>query len=142
MCDPASHLRSSTMNILSHLRISARLALGFAVVLLLSVCATGVALYNARANAEATKLMMAKPLAKERIVADWYVLIYSAVVRTQVIARSTDDSLSFFFFQADDGIRDHCMTGVQTCALPILSTARGAAPGATKAVDIPVVWRG
>ena len=30
--------------------------------------------------------------------------------------------LSFFvfFFQAEDGIRDHCVTGVQTCALPIL----------------------
>src|SRR5438034_4893934 len=26
---------------------------------------------------------------------------------------------SFFFFQAEDGIRDHCATGVQTCALPI-----------------------
>src|SRR5438034_6656922 len=25
-----------------------------------------------------------------------------------------------FFFQAEDGIRDHCVTGVQTCALPIL----------------------
>src|SRR5215211_8990480 len=22
----------------------------------------------------------------------------------------------FFFFQAEDGIRDHCVTGVQTCA--------------------------
>src|SRR5438034_11508230 len=29
----------------------------------------------------------------------------------------------FFFFQAEDGIRDHCVTGVQTCALPIY--ARG-----------------
>src|SRR5215204_2742933 len=27
----------------------------------------------------------------------------------------------FFFFQAEDGIRDHCVTGVQTCALPILT---------------------
>ena len=27
----------------------------------------------------------------------------------------------FFFFQAEDGIRDHCVTGVQTCALPIFS---------------------
>src|SRR5437588_8410432 len=27
----------------------------------------------------------------------------------------------FFFFQAEDGIRDHCVTGVQTCALPICS---------------------
>src|SRR5260221_7122347 len=26
---------------------------------------------------------------------------------------------AFFFFQAEDGIRDHCVTGVQTCALPI-----------------------
>src|SRR5947207_8713839 len=28
-------------------------------------------------------------------------------------------NLTFFFFQAEDGIRDHCVTGVQTCALPI-----------------------
>ena len=26
-----------------------------------------------------------------------------------------------FFFQAEDGIRDHCVTGVQTCALPLYS---------------------
>ena len=25
----------------------------------------------------------------------------------------------FFFFQAEDGIRDYDVTGVQTCALPI-----------------------
>src|SRR5260221_5543960 len=31
---------------------------------------------------------------------------------------------SFFFFQAEDGIRDHCVTGVQTCALPILVSLR------------------
>src|SRR5437667_6609294 len=28
--------------------------------------------------------------------------------------------LFFFFFQAEDGIRDRDVTGVQTCALPIL----------------------
>src|SRR5256885_5393009 len=31
----------------------------------------------------------------------------------------------FFFFQAEDGIRDYKVTGVQTCALPI-SEDRGA----------------
>src|SRR5437763_12462579 len=43
----------------------------------------------------------------------------------------------FFFFQAEDGIRDTSVTGVQTCALPIyrgLAPVRGAAifeqPGA------------
>src|SRR2546429_4269375 len=30
----------------------------------------------------------------------------------------------FFFFQAEDGIRDVAVTGVQTCALPILETLR------------------
>src|SRR5260221_5508698 len=28
-------------------------------------------------------------------------------------------SCVLFVFQAEDGIRDHCVTGVQTCALPI-----------------------
>src|SRR5436190_18498756 len=31
-------------------------------------------------------------------------------------------SYYFFFFQAEDGIRDHCVTGVQTCALPIFGS--------------------
>src|SRR2546430_6858713 len=33
----------------------------------------------------------------------------------------------FFFFQAEDGIRDLTVTGVQTCALPILLVAAGKA---------------
>src|SRR5207248_8530126 len=31
----------------------------------------------------------------------------------------SDICSSFFFFQAEDGIRDRTVTGVQTCALPI-----------------------
>src|SRR2546430_11199824 len=31
----------------------------------------------------------------------------------------------FFFFQAEDGIRDLTVTGVQTCALPISGALRG-----------------
>src|SRR2546422_2834065 len=37
----------------------------------------------------------------------------------------------FFFFQAEDGIRDVAVTGVQTCALPILL----ATVGITMSVD-------
>src|SRR5437868_13293928 len=33
------------------------------------------------------------------------------------------DIVFFFFFQAEDGIRDRNVTGVQTCALPISRTA-------------------
>src|SRR5205085_6325647 len=35
-----------------------------------------------------------------------------------------DLELFFFFFQAEDGIRDLTVTGVQTCALPILPAAQ------------------
>src|SRR5579885_3771429 len=44
----------------------------------------------------------------------------------------------FFFFQAEDGIRDRNVTGVQTCALPICPAARAgtrAGPGARRARD-------
>src|SRR5215475_13339221 len=35
----------------------------------------------------------------------------------------------FFFFQAEDGIRDFHVTGVQTCALPICLAAAPQQPG-------------
>src|SRR5256885_5347690 len=39
----------------------------------------------------------------------------------------------FFFFQAEDGIRDYKVTGVQTCALPISNAAVSDV--------LPRVWR-
>src|SRR5437588_939088 len=43
----------------------------------------------------------------------WYRLSYMALFVVLFVF------FFFFFFQAEDGIRDHCVTGVQTCALPI-----------------------
>src|SRR2546426_4208790 len=37
--------------------------------------------------------------------------------------------LFFFFFQAEDGIRDYKVTGVQTCALPISGEDRARVDG-------------
>src|SRR5687767_15187958 len=37
--------------------------------------------------------------------------------------------LFFFFFQAEDGIRDKLVTGVQTCALPISVNGGGGGGG-------------
>src|SRR5207237_2264771 len=48
----------------------------------------------------------------------------------------------FFFFQAEDGIRDSSVTGVQTCALPILveglsqSIVKGEVPETLKGKQI------
>src|SRR2546430_11285875 len=44
---------------------------------------------------------------------------------------STIRCLLFFFFQAEDGIRDLTVTGVQTCALPI-SPASSRCPGSCR----------
>src|SRR3989475_4468297 len=44
--------------------------------------------------------------------------------------RATHASYGFFFFQAEDGIRDLTVTGVQTCALPISLDHRAEAPAA------------
>src|SRR5688572_32759450 len=58
----------------------------------------------------------------------------------------------FFFFQAEDGIRDLTVTGVQTCALPILPPAlaywsaspqpqvRGASSGTRARISRITLW--
>src|SRR5699024_12049267 len=44
-------------------------------------------------------------------------------------------AFSFFFFQAEDGIRDRNVTGVQTCALPILRNLFKKARGGLLFID-------
>src|SRR2546430_6974387 len=43
-------------------------------------------------------------------------------VRVAILVRVSAYETKSFFFQAEDGIRDLTVTGVQTCALPILLT--------------------
>src|SRR5206468_9512903 len=44
----------------------------------------------------------------------------------------------FFFFQAEDGIRDLIVTGVQTCALPIFRRRSHRRPGLLGTVEVRV----
>lgn len=81
----------------SNIRIAARLALGFAIVLALSIASTSYALFNARQAAEASKQMTEQPLAKERLVSDSLALTNAAIARTSLIAKSTDDTLAATF---------------------------------------------
>src|SRR5260221_5522083 len=48
---------------------------------------------------------------------DWPVPHYAK--RIDLVPQGESSVSSSFFLQAEDGIRDHCVTGVQTCALPI-----------------------
>ena len=85
------------MNTLSRLRIGARLALGFATVLVLAIVATAFALMNALHNADATKRMMADPLTKERLANDWYTQTSVTIARTVMLAKSSDTALAGTF---------------------------------------------
>jgi methyl-accepting chemotaxis protein len=85
------------MTSLRNLRIGTRLALGFAIVLGLTVVAAAFSLVSAVRNAEATRLMMQSPLAKERLISDWYLLTYAAIARTAMISRTTDETLPITF---------------------------------------------
>ncbi|WP_077003508.1 methyl-accepting chemotaxis protein [Variovorax sp. KK3] len=99
------------MKSFSNLRIGTRLALGFGVVLLLTLLSAAFALVSASRNAEATRVMMQSPLVKERLISDWYVLTYSAIARTAMIARTSDATLPVTFAEV---IADSTKKGTET----------------------------
>src|SRR2546428_4183171 len=47
---------------------------------------------------------------------------------------------SYFFFQAEDGIRDLIVTGVQTCALPIWISQGSLYPSSQRASNVQATW--
>src|SRR2546426_275222 len=63
------------------------------------------------------------------------------------VLRSSSAFDLIFFFQAEDGIRDYKVTGVQTCALPISVPGRlrdgggGGRPGTGRTDPRPGAWR-
>src|SRR5687768_17965504 len=69
---------------------------------------------------------MEKVLAKyeDILISTSHQVLYR-VIRSSLYLFNTLTSylLIFFFFQAEDGIRDVAVTGVQTCALPISTTS-------------------
>jgi methyl-accepting chemotaxis protein len=79
------------------LRIGNRLALGFALILALSIVATTLALANARNTVTSLRAMMSAPMATERLTADMNTLIMSGIWRTAMVARSSDAQLGVTF---------------------------------------------
>jgi len=77
--------------------IGKRLLASFAVVWLLSGCLLAEGIVKLRAVAAESRSMMDRPLAKERLVSDWYRVIQSGVKRTTAVAKSSDPSLAQFF---------------------------------------------
>ncbi|WP_332877351.1 methyl-accepting chemotaxis protein [Massilia sp. S19_KUP03_FR1] len=79
------------------IRIGTRLALGFGMILLISGLSTTIAIGRLQDVAQSTREMMQQPLAKERMVTEWYGAVIAAIRRTTAIAKSSDPSLIEFF---------------------------------------------
>ncbi len=82
---------------MNKLNIGKRLALGFALVLALSLITTIVGVWQLQKASLATHGLIEQPLTKERLISDWYRYIHTAVRRTTAIAKSNDPALSTFF---------------------------------------------
>ncbi|MGQ3053871.1 MAG: methyl-accepting chemotaxis protein [Roseateles sp.] len=76
------------------LSIGKRLALGFALVLALAACVIALAAWRLTSTAAATRQMMAEPLTKERLLADWNRNVNAGVRHSMVIAKSPDAALA------------------------------------------------
>ncbi|MDY7579727.1 methyl-accepting chemotaxis protein [Herbaspirillum sp. RTI4] len=79
------------------MNIGKRLGLGFALILSLLIVTTTIGIWRLQTVAHATSAMMEQPLAKERLVSDWYRTIHTSVRRTLAVAKSSDPSLANFF---------------------------------------------
>ena len=85
------------MTQLSNLSIAKRLALGFALVLLLSMGVIGLSISRLNALADYTQEMVQNPIKTERLVSDWSRNLRTGITRTAAVARSSDPSLADFF---------------------------------------------
>jgi len=81
----------------SNLNIGKRLAIGFSVTLAMAVLIAGFAMSRLQNAADHTSAVLAQPLAKERLIAEWYMQIFGAVRRTAAIAKSSDPALNAYF---------------------------------------------
>ena len=79
------------------LRISTRLGLGFAVMLLLVACMAGIGLWRLANVSQATERMMTQALAKERLAGEWQSNLRSTSVATIAMIKAPDATLEAYF---------------------------------------------
>ena len=85
------------MGFIANIKIGKRLGLGFALILAMTVLVAFVGAWRLVEVADSTRAMMAAPLAKERMITDWYSLNFASIRRTAAIVKSADPSLGAYF---------------------------------------------
>jgi len=106
---------------LRDMKIGKRLAVGFALIFIVSLASSLVSIWRLHDVAATTHEMMHTSLAKERMISDWYRATYGSIRRTMAIAKSNDTSLdSFFAKDAADALQ--LATEMQNKIAPLLET--------------------
>jgi methyl-accepting chemotaxis protein len=82
---------------MKNLNIGKKIAVVFGIVLIVATAITSIGLWQLNKVMTSTQQLMSTPLAKERLVSDWYRTIYGGSRRTIAIAKSSDSSLVKFF---------------------------------------------
>ena len=107
---------------MNNLKIGTRLSAGFGLVLALMILMTAIGLRQMQSVAEATRDMMQQPLAKERMISDWYRLIHTSVRRTTAVAKSSDPALGPYF-AAETAASTKEVSELQKQVEPLLDSA-------------------
>ncbi|SEA41463.1 methyl-accepting chemotaxis protein [Variovorax sp. YR216] len=82
---------------LKDLKIGTRLAIGFGAMLVLMALIAGTGMHRLSNVGNATEEMVAGPLAKERMVAEWAKNLAASIVRTFAIVKATDPATEAYF---------------------------------------------
>ena len=85
------------MSFMKNANIGRKITVVFGIILLVSTMTTGIGLWQLDKMMASTKELVSLPLAKERLVSDWYRIIYAGSRRNAAIAKSADNSLVAFF---------------------------------------------
>jgi methyl-accepting chemotaxis protein len=91
------------MNSLRSLSIGKRLSLGFAAILGLSLAITAIGVWRLMEVASTTRHMMEQPIAKERMISDWFGVVDSGIRRTTAIVHGDDPKLAAAFAREAKG---------------------------------------
>ncbi|MFZ6645132.1 methyl-accepting chemotaxis protein [Undibacterium sp. TJN25] len=84
-------------NFIKNLNIGTRLAMGFAVVLLCALVAIFIGITRLNAVAAETQDLLDDPLTTERLISDWYRIVFTGIRRTMAIVKNSDSTLATFF---------------------------------------------
>ncbi len=103
------------------IKLGLRMALAFGLVLALSTLTLGLAMWRLQSSAATTQTMLDEPLAKERMMSDWYRMVYTGVRRVTAVVKSNDPGLAAHFAE-ESAVATREATELQKKIVPLLRT--------------------